>query len=158
MVGWKGKGARDAKIRNIEKSKDKKNFLSPFLLFSLHLNRYFTGKQHVRWLIAIIEETKYCLLTFGKTHQSTSLVPVPDCEIQIFLVNIKAKGQNKILLATHLLYNQPSKWCQQREHRAFHELAVVILKYKRSEFTEKTATSPFKDDATWGTLHSSLQP
>ena len=79
-----------------------------------------------------------------KIHQSSSLVPVPDCETQIFLVNIKAKGRNKILLATHLLYNQPSKWCQQREHRAFHEPANVILKYKRSEFTDKIATSPFR--------------
>ena len=31
-----------------EKSKDKKNVLSPFLLFSLHLNRYFTGKKYMR--------------------------------------------------------------------------------------------------------------
>ena len=54
----RGRAKGDAKMGIDRKNQDKKNFLSLFLLFPLHLNKYFTGKQHMRLLIAIIEERK----------------------------------------------------------------------------------------------------
>ena len=53
----RGRAKKDAKIGIDRKNQDKKNFWSPFLLFPLHLNIYFTRK-HMRLLIAIIEERK----------------------------------------------------------------------------------------------------